>query len=342
MMSSPGSLRVCSRCVLPEAFPGITFSEDGVCNYCRSPASEENGAFGREYENQFLQIIDSIKSKNRYDCLLAFSGGKDSTYTLYLLKEKYGLNVLTYTFDNGFISEGARKNIKNITERLNVDNIVFSPRIDLLKKLFASAALNDQIYSRAAIMRASAICTTCINFIRYNSLKLAVEKRIPMLVFGWAPGQIERRGIILKPLPSFLAKSQEVFINANKTHLEGFQENYFLEAREFEENAPAIPYLINPLLFNEYRMEKVRALIEDLGWENPENTDLNSTNCLLNAFGNYVHLKKYGYNPYVQEISGLIRSGVITRDEGLARLEGSLDQKVIDECKRKLGLEHIV
>jgi len=341
-MNSPVNIRVCSRCVLPETFPGITFADDGVCNYCRSPVDEEQATFGQEYENQFLQIIDSIRSKHRYDCLLAFSGGKDSTYTLYLLTEKYRLNVLAYTFDNGFISDGAKKNIRNITERLNVDSLIFSPRLDLLKRLFASAALDDQIYSRAAIMRASAICTTCINFIRYNSLKLAVEMRIPLLVFGWAPGQLERRGIILKPLPSFLAKSQEVFVNANKANLEEFPGNYFLEAREFESEASNIPYLVNPLLFNEYRMEKVRALIEDLGWENPENTDLNSTNCLLNAFGNYVHLKKYGYNPYVQEISGLIRSGIITREEGLARLDGSLDQRVIDECKRKLGLGHIV
>ena len=55
--------------------------------------------------------------------------------------------------------------------------------------MFVSATVNENLYSKSAIMRASAICTSCINFIRYSALKLAVEKHIPMLIFGWAPGQ---------------------------------------------------------------------------------------------------------------------------------------------------------
>jgi hypothetical protein len=76
-----------------------------------------------------------------------------------------------------------------------------------------------------------------------------------------------------------------------------------------------------------------------LGWKNPQNTDANSTNCLLNTLGNYVHLKRYGFNPYVQEISELVRLNIIMREEALARLEKNLDTSVIDGCVSKLKLD---
>ncbi len=329
---------ICQKCILPQEFPGITFSAEGVCNYCEEYQKEAGQEDLGSYEKQFLEFCASHKTNSEYDCLLAYSGGKDSTYTLYLLREKYGLNVLAYTFDNGFISDAAKVNIKTVTENLDADSIIFSPRIELLKAMFKNAALNDNVYSQAALMRASAICTTCINFIRYNSLKLAVEKRIPLLIFGWAPGQVDARSIILKPQPAFMKKSQDVFVNANKNYLEKYQDIYFLTAEQYSDGH-GMPHFVNPLLFNEYDLGKIKAVIESLGWRNPRDTDSNSTNCLLNTFGNYMHQKKHGYNPYVQEISELIRTGIITREEGLERLEKSLDQNIIDECVRKLDID---
>ena len=160
-----------------------------------------------------------------------------------------------------------------------------------------------------------------------------------MLIFGWAPGQIEERSIILKPHPSFLLKSQQVFIEANKQHLEEFGEKYFLNAEEFENNSGNIPYFINPLLFNEYDIKKIKTVISSLGWENPKDTDSNSTNCLLNTLANFLHERKYGYNPYVQEVSEMIRSGIISREEGLNRMEDKFNKGILLECVGRLGID---
>ena len=94
-------MKTCSRCVLTEKFPGIQFDEQGVCNYCLntpipSPAEKD------EHLQKFEALLAEKKDKHCFDVLLAFSGGKDSTYTLRMLTLKYKLKVLAFTFDNGF------------------------------------------------------------------------------------------------------------------------------------------------------------------------------------------------------------------------------------------------
>ena len=49
------------------------------------------------------------------------SGGKDSTSSLYYVKKRYNLNPLAFTFDHGFETEEAMRNIKNAVEILDVD-----------------------------------------------------------------------------------------------------------------------------------------------------------------------------------------------------------------------------
>ncbi|WP_054740290.1 argininosuccinate synthase domain-containing protein [Cellulosilyticum ruminicola] len=337
-------IKVCKKCVLNSSFPGISFSEEGVCNHCNSPRKEKEKVemIREDTEAKFLELIKKLKQDRKdtgYDCLLAFSGGKDSTYTLNLLKNKYGLEILTYTFDNGFLSNQAKDNIKNISEKLGVDNIIFEPRIDLLGQMFINAIKNENMYSQAALMRASAVCTTCINFIRYHLLKVCIEKDIPMMIFGWAPGQIDQRSVIMQPNKRFLQKAQEVFTNAHQTVLASHMDKYLLTAKAYDSEDISIPYFVNPLMFNEYDFDKVQKTILELGWKYPDNTDASSTNCLLNTLGNYVHEKRYGYNPYSEEISELIREGKLTREEGLDKLNKQTNRQVLEACLTKLGIK---
>ncbi|MDO5305999.1 MAG: N-acetyl sugar amidotransferase, partial [bacterium] len=80
-------IKICKKCVLNSSFPGINFSEEGVCNHCNSPRQEKEKAevIREDTEAKFLELIQKLregKKSTGYDCLLAFSGGKDSTYTL--------------------------------------------------------------------------------------------------------------------------------------------------------------------------------------------------------------------------------------------------------------------
>ncbi len=172
-------MRICKRCVLPENFPHVNLDESGICNYCRSyRGKNETEKLKQEYKRKFEVLIKKKLPTIDYDVLFCYSGGKDSTYTLSLLKNVYKMNILALTIDNGFIPERTYVNIRNVVESLDVDHMLFKPRFDILKKLF-QAALKKPLYPAKTIERASTVCTTCMGLVKYISFKIAIEKNIP-------------------------------------------------------------------------------------------------------------------------------------------------------------------
>ena len=113
---------------------------------------------------------------------------------------------------------------------------------------------------------------------------------------------------------------------------------YFLEQRHFDK-PEAFPYNINPLAFTDYDEDVIIETARGYGWKKPDDTDANSTNCLLNAFANQVHLDKFGFNPYAYEIAELVRTGCMTKAEGKERLERANPAEQIAEVERELGMK---
>jgi len=70
----------------------------------------------------------------------------------------------------------------------------------------------------------------------------------------------------------------------------------------------------------------------------PEDTDPNSTNCLLNSYANYVHQQQFGYNPYAFEIAKMVREGIMSREEGLGRFKDPPQSEHLDMIKQRLGI----
>jgi len=103
--------------------PKISFDEKGVCNHCLEykEIAQENLNSGGIAEKQFLKIIDRLKStKGKYHCILGISGGVDSSYLAYVLKNNK-VNVLLVHFDYGWNSKLAVKNIRNIVQITGFD-----------------------------------------------------------------------------------------------------------------------------------------------------------------------------------------------------------------------------
>ena len=329
-------MHICNKCVLDENFPGIKFNDDGVCNYCLMDkplhVQEEKK---QTFLTKFEDLINEHKGKGLYDALVAYSGGKDSTYTLYLLKEKYKLNVLALTFDNWFFSERAHTNIKNVVRAMAVDHITLRPNYKTYKAIINASANND-LYPPKAMQRASAICTSCISLVRFLSFQTAIDKSIPFIIFGMSPGQAPLATSIVKTNPQMIKQSQEATYMALHKNLGDAVKPYFLSENHFSQ-AERFPYSINPLAFNEYNEDKIIALIQQFEWRKPSDTDANSSNCLLNAYANEVHIKRYRINPYAYEIAGLVRTGAMNRDEGLQRLKEKTPEKFTLPIKQALS-----
>jgi len=330
-------MKRCTRCILPETFPGIRFDEEGVCQYCRRmPDTEQRTARKAQLRTRFEELVHQVRTRPGHHCLMSWSGGKDSTYTLWLLRKQYDLRVLAFTFDNGFVSPAAFKNMRAVAENLGVDHVIVKPRFDLLKQIFV-ASMQPGVYPPRALERASSICNSCMTLAKGMGLRMALEKDIPILAYGWSPGQI--------PLASAFFHTNRRMLRAMlgtaMTPLEQMAGSqvavYFPEERHLE-NAREFPYNVSLLAFLNYDEEAELRCIEPLGWQRPQDTDPNSTNCLLNSFANLAHLEQMGYHPYAMELAGLVREGYMRRQEALERLEVPAAPEVVAAVETRLGI----
>jgi len=331
-------MKRCTKCVLPETFPGIRFNEEGICNFCLEFKGIEHLQGKKdEYKQKFEALLRDYKGQGSFDALMCFSGGKDSTYTLTVLKEQYDLNILTMTFDNSFLSEQTIKNIRIVTENIGVDHIFLKPRFDVLKNIINECARNN-IYPPKTIERASTICTSCMGIVKFSALRTALEKNIPFITFGWSPGQAPITSSIMKNNPQMIKMMQKAIFEPLYNIVGDKIKPYFLEEKHFN-GSYNFPYNISPLAFLEYNEEKIFQKITQLGWKAPQDTDANSTNCLLNSFANSVHKEQFNFHPYAFEQAKLVREGYTSRDIALEKLTQTEDQNTVEMVKNKLGIK---
>ena len=326
-------MRICSTCVLPESFPGIEFDAKGRCNHCRA----QQGVTARSGGEQRLsELIAEHHGQADYDALVAFSGGKDSSYVLYLLRRRYDLRLLALTFDNGFIPETAWRNTRAVTEALGIDHLVFRPAFGLLRRLFAGAAQGDH-FPPVALQRASAICTACMSLVKLTTWRESMLRRIPFVVYGWSPGQAPPAGALFRHNPEMLHLMEEAQLDPLRSILDEEVEQYRIPAH-LRDDPERMPYHVNLFGLLPYDEAAATAALAELGWQRPPDTDPNSTNCQLNTLANLLHRKRYGYHPYAFELAQLVRQGYLAREEALARLEPEEDPARARAVAERLGI----
>jgi len=331
------SAKVCANCVLPETFPRIRFDKEGVCNLCLdSQHKETREGRATEYREKFDSLLSEYKGKSGYDALMCYSGGKDSTYTLAVLREKYGLNVLALTLDNGFVSNQASQNIRNVVERLEVDHIFFKPSFHVLAKIFRTCATKD-IFPPKTLERASTICTSCMAIVKSSALRLALEKDIPFVAFGWSPGQAPITSSIMRNNPDMVRMMQKTLFDPLYKIAGDDIKPYFLEEKHFSGDY-RFPYNIHPLAFLDYSEDDIYRDISRFGWKVPEDVDANSSNCLLNSFANVVHVDRFGFHPYAFELANLVREGYLDRSSALDKLRRMENPEATALAKERLGI----
>lgn len=121
-------VRRCTKCVLPETMPYIKFDEHGVCNYCNS-YKLRNVPKPKE---ELFKLVESYRRTSGNDCIVPFSGGRDSCYALHLIVDELKMKPVTYTYDWGMVTDLGRRNISRMCAQLGVENIIVAD--DITKK----------------------------------------------------------------------------------------------------------------------------------------------------------------------------------------------------------------
>lgn len=124
-------IKRCSRCVLPETFPFIEFDLQGVCNYCHGYHKKNQN---HKPEDLRKLLFEHKGKAGKADCLVPFSGGRDSTYTMHYLCKELGLKPIAFTYDWGMVTDLARRNAARVCGKLGVENIIVAADIRLKRR----------------------------------------------------------------------------------------------------------------------------------------------------------------------------------------------------------------
>jgi N-acetyl sugar amidotransferase len=167
------TLNRCSRCLLPETHETIFFDEAGVCNVCRQHEFKQNKIDWDKKKIELDELVEIYRGKYDYDCLVPFSGGKDSTWTLYYLVEHYKLKPLVVRFDHGFLRPNLIENTTRVLRKLGVDFHTFTPNWKVVQKLMLQSFLEKGDF-----------CWHCHTGIFSYPMWVAIRYNVPLIFWG--------------------------------------------------------------------------------------------------------------------------------------------------------------
>lgn len=322
------SFKICSRCILDTTVPEISFDSDGVCSFCKIHDSlEKIHPLNEEGNRNFLSLIKRIKKEGEnkeYDCIVGVSGGRDSTYTLFMAVEM-GLKPLAVHFDNGWNSEIAVSNIKNAIEKLDVD--LYTVVADWeefkdLQKAFLRASIPDaEVPTDYAII--SALMQTANKFnVKYifNGHSFRTEGVAPI---SWT----YMDGKYIRSVHSQFGKHKITSFPIMRLS----ELLYYTFIKRIR--------MVDVPEFIEYKHADVEDVLENkLGWRYYGGHHHESV--YTEFFQSYYLPNKFGIDKRKLEYSALIRSGQMNRDDALAAVQQPYpyNSEIIDYTLSKLGL----
>jgi len=167
-------MRYCKRCAMPDTRPGSIFDDKGVCPACINYEKRKTINW-EERRKQLRELCDKHRREDGdYDCVIPVSGGKDSHFLVYTMKEELGMNPLLITVGDPFTkTEAGLRNYRNLGDTFNCDHILFDLSIDLFRRVTRIAF--EELGNPLKFIEA-AIYTVPI--------KMAIQFGIPLIVYG--------------------------------------------------------------------------------------------------------------------------------------------------------------
>lgn len=316
----------CTRCILPETMPFISFDEEGVCNYCHNYTPRNNPRDPAELE----EILARYRRDVGRDCIFPFSGGRDSSFGLHLAVEKFGLKPIAYTYDWGMVTDLGRRNISRMCASLGVENIIVAADIQWKR---SNIRKNLQAWLKAPHLGMISILTAGDkHFFKHVE---TVKKQTGISLNLWSINPLEVthfKAGFLGVAPNFAEKRvyQSGLAKQLRYHRLRFgamvkSPGYFnsslydtLSGEYYRSRSNKADYYH---LFDYWRWDEqeIDDTLVRYGWERaPDTTTTWRIGDGTAAFYNYVYHRVAGFTEHDTFRSNQIREGDISRDEGLA------------------------
>ena len=229
--------------------------------------------------NSILEKIVSEKGKE-YDVAVMYSGGKDSAYLLYLLKEVYKLRVVAVMVDNGYEHDYTWEPMECFTKRLDVPLVVIKPENEMFTKLFQILIMEHEKFARDGVNH---ICFICNNLLWCCVAKYAMENGIPYVASGLSLAQLNSgrsKPLLPDEMATPLAERSTRMIYRNA--VESMKDTkIFRESQEFQKFISDLGVAIKsvrtiyPYIYHSISVEDQKKCLQQMGWVPPSLRSVN-------------------------------------------------------------------
>lgn len=345
-------MNACRRCLATDATLNVVIGRDGSCTLCRAhdrigPALGDYAARNPLLEQRFA----AVAGRHCYDALVGLSGGKDSSHVALRLARRHGLRLLLCTYDNGYLTDTAVRNIERMVKALGQDHCFVGPGPELQSAI-----------ARASMRRFGIPCVGCTFPGILAVIKVAMDRGIPFIVHGRTPAQMFKElapGSMDPFLPFLAGNFRARNVEANRRFMTAVvrrlsrrfrwfldgewdgQPEWRAEAERLYAPDPARlavledpPEILGYYLYEPHDEVRIVAELErEVQWQRPaDSRPMGHEDCRVHAAAVYLHTIKYGYPILQPELAAMVRMGAISRAGAAARLERETEAW---ECDRE-------
>ncbi len=325
------NLKRCTKCILPETMPYIRFDEQGVCNYCNNYKKRNKP---KPKEELFKLVEPYRRAGKELDCIVPFSGGRDSCYGLHLIVKELEMKPVTYTYDWGMVTDLGRRNISQMCGDMGVENIIVAADISQKRQ---NIKMNLQAWLKSPHLGMMAMLTAGDkHFFRYVE---TIKKQTGIKLNLWGVNPLEQTHFktgFLGIKPDF--EEDKVYTNGvmkqlryhskrfkamldspsyfNSSLWDTLSGEYYRSFMQKEDYYHIFDYwtweenIVNDTLINQYDWET--AIDTSTTWRIGDGTA---------GFYNYVYYTVAGFTEHDTFRSNQIREGQLTREEALKLVE---------------------
>lgn len=323
------NLKRCTKCLLPQTMPYIRFDHAGVCNYCHhyKPRNKPRPT------EEIFKLLEPYRRTHGDDCIVPFSGGRDSCYGLHLIMKELKMKPITYTYDWGMVTDLGRRNISRMCAELGVENIIVADDIAKKRK---NIAMNLKAWTKSPHLGMISILTAGDKHFFRHVETIKKQTGISLNLWGVNPLEVThfKAGFLGVP-PDF--EEERVYshgmmkqLRYQSLRLKAMMQSpgYFNSSlwdtlsgeyyRSFTEKSDYYH------IFDYWRWDEklVDQTLELYDWEKAPDT--NTTWRIGDgtaAFYNYVYYTVAGFTEHDTFRSNQIREGDMSREEALALIE---------------------
>lgn len=321
---------------MPDTRPGLTFNEIGICAACINYEKQKTIDWNKRFKE--LEIICNKyrgSNGNGYDCAIAVSGGKDSHFQTYVMKEVMKMNPVLLSVGNADWTETGKKNLDNMSDVFGCDVIQLQPNRNATR-ILAKKAFED-------LGQSTWYTDSLIYAYPY---RMSMQLGVKFLVYGenttYAYGgkyNVETPSAMLQPSNDVVKPYPEHWLSDGKITEKDLQSSMpptVKECEEFGLDPIYLSYFVPWDSHHNYEVAKrwgFRHLAHEYQREGSieQYNQIDSLSYLLNLFLKY---PKFAHSTATEMASRWIRAGLKTREEMIPLVkehDRKLDQGIIEK-----------